>query len=246
MREKAVTVSFRRAVEDYRLLVEKTYARTSALKLVGDRYQLTAVQRSMLYRGITSAVEASSRAAKRTDTVAGLTLHIDALNVLYTVANYLYGRALFIATDGWLRDTGEAHGNGNAGLSVKRTSTIETAAAIVVDWLAEQRPSEIAFYVDEPVSLSGRLAARLRANLREAGLVGSAGTVRSADFVLKRAPTGVVATSDSAIIDHSSCRVCDIAYHVLMKRFSPELIDLRKLVGGGGLPPENYRRRHDR
>ncbi len=228
MHEKAVTAGFRCAARDYLMLVEKKYAQASALKLVGDRYQLTSVQRSMLYRGIVGSREAASRIEKKTHVVSGVGIRIDALNVLYTVANYLYGKVLFISTDSWLRDAGEVHGGGMP--SPRRGTKLETAIELTIAWLASQRPAEATFYIDKPVSMSGELAARIRGHVDTAGLTGDAVTVPSADFELKRAPDGVVATSDSTIIDAARRPVCDLAHEVLEARFQPELVDLRALI----------------
>ncbi|HUX21775.1 MAG TPA: DUF434 domain-containing protein [Spirochaetia bacterium] len=230
---KTLSEAFRQAAKDYLLLVERDYARGSALKLVGDRYQLTSVQRSILYRGISSAHEAESRSAKQTVAVTGLRVHVDALNVLYTLANYLYGRVVFISTDGWVRDAGEAHGRKTPSPAAKRGTLFEAALVKTFDWLAERRPSCTAFYIDEPVSMSGLLAVRLRKALVDAALEGKVSTVPSADFILKRIEDGVVATSDSTIIDCATRPVCDMAHEILTSRFSPELIDLRELVRGG-------------
>lgn len=229
MHERLLTDAFRLAAQDYFFLVERHYSRTSALKLVGDRYQLSSVHRSMLYRGVASSAEASSRIHKLTDEVESLPLHVDGLNVLYTIANYLYGRVLFISTDGWLRDAGEVHGD-EGGCSPKRGDILGTAVSLVIEWLAERRPCEVDIYLDEPVSLSGELAAYLRRELLDAKLPGTAMTVQSADFVLKRVVDAVVATSDSTIIDASCCRVCDLARRILSESFAPEFVDLREIV----------------
>lgn len=229
MHERLVTTSFRRAVADYSFLVERSYARSSALKLVGDRYQLSSTQRSVLYRGVSSAAEATSRTGKITQNVVELPLHVDGLNVLYTVANYLYGKVLFLSTDGWLRDAAEVHG-AKAGASRKHGEILDEAVSILFWWLARNRPIRVDFYLDRPVSLSGELAARLRSRLAELELPGSAVTIQSADFALKRVIDAVVATSDSTIIDACRCRVCDLAYLVLSERFSPLFVDLRQIV----------------
>lgn len=229
MHERLLTDAFCRAAQDYRFLVERRYSRASALKLVGDRYQLTAVHRSMLYRGVASMQEAATRGEKLTDEVQASSLHVDGLNVLYTIANYLYGRVLFVSTDGWLRDAGEVHGEG-IGPPAKRGTILANAVSLLIDWLAERRPSEVELYVDEPVSLSGELAAHLRRALSEAKISGTARTVPSADFALKHVVDAVVATSDSTIIDACRCKVCDVAHRILDERFAPQFVDLRTIL----------------
>ena len=131
MDERIITDSLRAAAADYLLLAERDYSRTAALKLVGDHYRLSAVQRSILYRGIQSSSESRRRTAKRVDDVDSAKLCVDGFNILYTIANYLYGRPLFISTDGWLRDAGEVHGAG-FGASVKGREILERSTEIAV------------------------------------------------------------------------------------------------------------------
>lgn len=229
MHEALLTDRFRRAVVDYFFLVERSYARSSALKLVGDHYQLNSEQRSMLYRGVNSSEEAERRGRKLTDRVGSVALHIDGLNVLYTVTNYLYGRVLFISTDGLLRDAAELHGRGDSE-SPKRRNLMTNAITLLMTWLSEHAPSEVVVYLDEPVSMSGELAALLRGELAALKLRGTAKTVHSADFELKRIPDVVVATSDSTIIDSCECSVCDLAHQLLTERFAPDFVDLGRIV----------------
>ncbi len=47
-----ITHSFTEAVQDYQFLLEKSYSNKEVLKLVGDRYHLTKIQQTLLYRGI--------------------------------------------------------------------------------------------------------------------------------------------------------------------------------------------------
>lgn len=233
MHARVVTDSFRRAAIDYFYLIERSYARGSALKLVGDRHQLNSTQRSMLYRGVASSEQVASRACKLTDRIDSLPVSIDGLNVLYTLANYLYGKVLYIATDGWLRDAAERHG-ASPGMSPKRGQKLAAAVSLMIEWLIERRPARVEVYLDEPVSLSGRLAADLRLRLAGAKLVGTAKTVRSADYALKRVRDAVLATSDSTIIDGGHCLVCDMAHQILACRFAPDFVDLRDIVRSNG------------
>ena len=46
---------FMNACKDYAYLINRNYPERGTLKLVGDRYRLTRDQRTILYRGISSA-----------------------------------------------------------------------------------------------------------------------------------------------------------------------------------------------
>jgi len=217
-----LTDAFRASVADYRYLLERGYSDSSALKLVGDRHQLSAVQRTMLYRGIAAGNAARARAAKLVDGARDKELFVDGLNVLYTIANYLHGRALFIADDGFLRDAGELHGRDFPEPGGR-------PAALLVERLAAEGVSAATFFLDAPVSHSGELARSLRELLEREGIPGDALTVRSADYELKRCTSGIISSSDSAVISAAQCPVFDLARAVLAAAYSPELIDLRSL-----------------
>ena len=68
----------------------------------------------------------------------------------------------------------------------------------------------------------GRADARAAARSPRAGLAGTAATVRSADAPLKAAGEGVIATSDSAIIDGASVPVFDLGHAVLREKYGLE------------------------
>jgi len=53
-----VTESFKHAVKDYFFLINKKYPEKETVKLIGDRYRLTGLQRTVLFRGITSKKKA--------------------------------------------------------------------------------------------------------------------------------------------------------------------------------------------
>src|SRR6056297_3344764 len=99
------------ALADYLWLLDRRYPEKGSLKLVCDRYRLNAHQRTILYRG------AASRGSKpklsfgpsAVELPVEGGLFIDTLNVVLTIANYLYGRYLFISIDGFVRDDGELY-----------------------------------------------------------------------------------------------------------------------------------------
>ena len=55
---------FTAAVADYQFLLDQKYPQKSVLKLVGDRYALSAIERSILYRGISARNDAEFRRSK--------------------------------------------------------------------------------------------------------------------------------------------------------------------------------------
>jgi len=213
-----LTARFRAAIADFRYLLERNYSHTSALRVVGDRYQLDSPQRSMLYRGISPRETARLRRARMVESAAGAKVAVDCYNVLYTVTNYLYGRPLFICDDGFLRDSGELHED--------KPESLDRAVALLFRVMRSEPPAALAFYLDSPVSRSGELALELRRRLAEARIAGTAEAVRSPDHLLKEHREGLIATSDSSVIDRAQVGVVDLARKVIEGSFEARFIAL--------------------
>jgi len=94
-----ITPEFKQAIQDYSQLLEKQYPRKQILKLIGDRYLLDKPQRTMLSRGVFLYRDVENRQYKKTVSIAGRILYIDACNVLFSIANYLLGRLVFLSND---------------------------------------------------------------------------------------------------------------------------------------------------
>ncbi|MBN2050884.1 MAG: DUF434 domain-containing protein [Spirochaetales bacterium] len=218
-----LTTDFKEAAGDYRYLIRRGYSRKVVLKLVGDRYALNACQRTMLYRGVFPREESDRRVKQRSSLAEAEALTIDGYNVLITLANYLYGRPVFLGTDGFLRDAGQAYG------SLLKGPVFRRAITLLLRSLAAQQGMPVRIIFDRPVPKSGDLAKDIRAAMENLGIHGSAETVTSPDYELKHALTGSVCTSDSVIIDECPVSVCDLSREILDKAFEPEYIDLARL-----------------
>jgi hypothetical protein len=206
----------RQAAEDFRYLLDRGYPRKLCLDLVGNRYQLTSDQRNLLHRGVFSENDSRSRKKKKIPSgrVSGEELAIDGYNVLITVEAGLCGRSLVLADDGFVRDISGLSG------SFRQTETTERALTLILDELKRSKPKRIRFLFDAPISKSGELAEEVRERLNRAHLPGDALAVKVPEKILVRFP-GIVATSDTAIIDPSE-KVLDLAGHVLRTQIKPK------------------------
>ena len=204
------------AAEDFRYLLDREYPRKLCLDLVGNQYQLTRDQRNLLHRGVFSESDALSRKTKKISlaAVSGKEIAIDGYNVLITVEAGFSNRPLVFADDGFTRDISGLSGN------FRKTETTEKALDLILDELKRSKPKQVLFLFDSPISKSGELAEEVRARLREARLFGDAMAVKVPEKILIGFP-GVVATSDTAIIDQSE-KVIDLAGHVLRTRIKPQ------------------------
>lgn len=215
---------FFKAITDYFWLMEKKYPQKAILKLIGDRYKLTGTERSILYRGIFTSLECEARKEKLTQDISDTILHIDTYNVLITIGSYLNGNVLYVSNDNFLRDASEIHGK------VFRTEVIDRAINLLFDFLKDKKVNEIIFYIDKPISHSAKLKQTLENNIAEFSLKAEAKLYQSPDHYLKKVQKGIIATSDSVIIDKSNVKIIDLAFSVLNYHFQPTFVILHELL----------------
>lgn len=206
---------------DYLYLLEHRYPEKSTLKLVSDRYALSGEERSMLFRGVVTTGQVKARRKKAVQQPEKGNLYIiDGYNVIRTVGSYLNGNFVFVAMDGFLRDASEIH------KKAVSDEIVDRSVDLILETLLDFRPKSVQFLLDTPVSKSGELASRINHRFFDLGITGEAVTVHSPDHYLKKAETGILCTSDSAIIDACHLPVFDLARQTIQSHFSPEFIDL--------------------
>jgi hypothetical protein len=197
------------AAEDFRHLLNRKYPRKASLELVGNRYDLTFDERHLLHRGVFSDADSESRRRKIVSVreTRNKDLAIDGHNVLITVEAGLSGRPLILADDGFVRDISGLSGG------FKKTEMTGKAIQLIVTFLKKWKPRHTLFLFDAPISKSGLLAQELRTLLNEEGLAGDALAMKVPEKILIGFQ-GVIATSDTAIIDRSK-RVIDLAGDII-------------------------------
>ncbi len=220
--------NLQRSAQDFRFLLNRGYPRKAALELVGNRYGLTSDERHLLHRGVFSDSDSGSRRKKKVSVpkIKNKELAIDGHNVLITIEAGISGRPIVLADDGFFRDISGVSG------SFKMTQITEKAIQLVMIALAKMKPTHTLFLLDAPISKSGELAEAIRDLLMNENIPGDAQAVKVPEKILIGF-SGVVATSDTSIIDQSN-QTLDLAAHVLRKSLKLEsLIQLKKshLVG---------------
>lgn len=200
-----------KAAEDFRYLLNRGYPRKLSLEMVGNRYQLTFDERHLLHRGVFCEEDAKRRRAKKISLsqIRGKDLAIDGHNVIITLEAGLSGLPLILGDDGFTRDISGLSGNHRWS---KRT---EEALRLILDALKRARPRTTLFLLDAPISKSGELADQIRKRMVEVGLRGDAQAVRVPEKILIGF-SGVVATSDTAILDQSE-KAVDLAGTILKR-----------------------------
>lgn len=205
--------SLRAAVGDLAWLFARGYAQTSALKLVGDRYELRARQRTAVLRCTCTDAEAKTRGRRRLalSALAGRELAIDGFNVLIAVEVALAAGVLIRGRDRSLRDLASVHG------SYRRTEHTLAAARAVGEAIASAGAGSVLWLLDRPVSNSGRLAGMLSELSEREGW----GWEVELDYDPDRRLAGleaVVATGDAWILDQAEAHV-DLASAVICARY---------------------------
>ena len=215
----------RAATADLSWLLSRGYAPPGALQLVGNRYGLEQRQRQAVTRCACTEEAKARRLTTRLprEAVAGATLLIDGYNVLTTVEAALGGAVVLAARDGAYRDIAGVHGTYR---TVEETLPALTA---VGETVADLRADWCVWFLDAPVSNSGRLKAMMQAVARERGWPWEVRVVPNPDTDLAGtapAPNIVVATADSVVIDASG-RWFALAREVISSNCSgARLIDL--------------------
>jgi hypothetical protein len=211
------------AAEDFRYLLDRAYPRKASLELVGNRYGLTFDERHLLHRGVFLDADSEARQKKiiSPKEIKNKDLAIDGHNVLITVEAGLSGRPLILADDGFVRDISGLSG------SFKKTEMTEKAIKLIICFLKKWRPRHMLFLFDAPISKSGILAQELRTFLKKEGLPGDALAMKVPEKILIGFQ-GVIATSDTAIIDRSK-RVIDLAGDIIRTKIgSKSLLKLKR------------------
>jgi len=214
---------FKQAAKDYYFLRNKDYAESPTLKLIGDRYRLSRIQRNVLFRGITDSRTAALRKSillTEPSGIYGKKLFIDGYNVLFTILDYLQGKFLFIGNDGLMRDSGSEHPKNIDIVYFKRA--VEIAAA----FLSKYPAAGHYFFLDSLIPRNEEHCAVIREQFPVEGIPFSIYAVPSADKKLKEKKDGIIAGSDSEVIDGTSCQILDLPRFSLEERFNIEPFDM--------------------
>jgi hypothetical protein len=184
--------------------------------------------RNCLFRAVFTESDCRARRAKLVmpQAAARRPLGVDWYNVLITVESYLKGYPVFLADDGLLRDSSGVHGSYRPG------RVTEAALGRTLKALEELSPSRLELFLDAPISFSGVMAEELRRRA-PAACPCEVSVSPSADYPLKSFP-GLVATSDSSIIDRPGVReVLDLARFVLERGWGAKIVPVGQLL----IPP---------
>ena len=209
------------AQEELHFLLNRSYPMKSAMTFVGNHHQLTVRQKLAVTRATASQKNLALRKERQLDGIKGRTAYIDGFNIIITLEVALSDGMLFIGLDGCIRDLAELRG------SYRLIPQTDNAIALIRDALSNLEADSVVFYLDQPVSNSGRLKERIIEI--DWPMPVTAEITHSPDALLKKLPC--VITGDSVILDECASWFNLSAYILDQTGLSRSLTRLIQLNG---------------
>lgn len=211
----------RSAVGDLNWLLSRGYAEPSTLKLVGDRHSLNKRQRIAVMRCACSDQALESRRARelKLPDLSGRRLLLDGYNVITTVEAALAGGVLIVGRDGCYRDMASMHG------TYRNVDETLPALEHIGRLLHQSGTADCLWYLDSPVSNSGRLKTAMLELAEERGWPWQVELAMNPDRELSQTAELVV-TADSAILDACGPWICLAREVIRQSAGEVNLVDL--------------------
>lgn len=189
----------RTASRHIRYLLDEGYDLKQASTFVGNHFLLSERQRLAIMRSLASGQQLSERKEKLVplNQLSGREVWIDGFNTIITLEVLLSRSILFRCMDGTIRDLAALRG------TYRLIPETDGAVRMMLEALKAAGAEKINILLDQPVSNSGRLKARIADIAEEAGCSNlDIQILRDVDRTLYGRE--LVITSDSVILDH--CR----------------------------------------
>lgn len=179
---------------DLSMLLERGYAIDKSIVFVGNHYGLSKRQRGALVRSTSTRKCINMRKNKLIkNKLNEKTLHIDGLNLIITLEVALSNSTLILGMDGTIRDIAGLHG------TYSLIDKTDVAINLIGETLEELEINKAIFYLDSPVSNSGRLKQRLLLLLDKYNFLVEVHLVKNADVELEN--KNYVVSTDAIILN---------------------------------------------
>ncbi|NEU03701.1 DUF434 domain-containing protein [Clostridium senegalense] len=184
-----------KAGEDLRYLLNRGYNIKGSSTFIGNHYLLSERQRLSIVRGISSDKSVENRKAKEIaiNKLENQTVNIDGFNTVITLEVALSNSVILNCMDGTIRDLAGLRG------TYKIIDKSELAIKLIGNILEKYKIKKAIFYLDSPVSNSGRLKLKILELLKDYNFQVEAKTINNVDTVLES--SDCVITSDAIILD---------------------------------------------
>lgn len=183
-----------KAGRDLQYLLNQGYHIKGASVFVGNHYLLSERQRLAVVRGVSSDESTKIRNAKEIKNIPpGSTVNIDGFNTIITLEVALSDSLLLKCMDGTIRDLAALRG------TYRVIDKTDEAIILIGKMLEKNKVSKAVFYLDAPVSNSGRLKQRITELLKEYSFEVQVEVIHHVDAALEKLDS--VITSDAIILN---------------------------------------------
>lgn len=184
-----------KASDDLLYLLNRGYKIKGASTFVGNHYLLSERQRLALVRGISKYDDVIKRKAKEITNLSNIeVVHIDGFNTIITLEVALSNSLIIKSMDETIRDLAGLRGTYSV---IDKT---EVAIKLIGEFLLEHKIKKAIFYLDRPVSNSGRLKMKILEMFEGLELQIEVENIDNVDSVLKSKEN--VVSSDTIILDN--------------------------------------------
>ncbi len=146
-----ITTNIKDAYIDYKYFLNRGYSRKIALDAVSARYNLSKLERLLLYRCVHSDLEITNVRSKIIETSKELV--IDGYNIALTLISGMKGEEIYECDDGFFRDLG---------LGKHKNSEMLSDVLILVVEYCEKLKIRCEVILDKQISKSGEISSELR------------------------------------------------------------------------------------
>lgn len=183
------------AQEDIQWLLDRGYKTSPVTEFTGNHYQLASRQRTALQRSTSAKLQYESRKKRELPLEAAKEgcIYIDGFNLIITLEVALSGSLVILGKDGVLRDLAGLRG------TYSLIGHTDEAILLIGDCLKQLSVPKAVFYLDSPVSNSGRLRNRILEYSSGWDMPIEVELVPNADVILSKLER--VVTGDSIILD---------------------------------------------
>lgn len=183
-----------KAAEELYYLINRGYPIKSASTFVGNHYLLSERQRLAIVRSISPKENLVMRKNKEIESnLEGCVVHIDGFNTIITLEVAFSNSLLLKCMDGTVRDLAGLRG------TYRLIDKTEMAITEIGKTLEEKKVKKAVFYLDAPVSNSGRLRELILQLLETVSFEVEVNIINNVDSVLETLDH--VITSDAIILD---------------------------------------------
>lgn len=210
------------AAEDLLYLLNRGYKIKGASTFIGNHYLLSERQRIALVRGISRYDDFIKRKAKEITNLSNIEeVHIDGFNTIITLEVALSNSLIIKSMDETIRDLAGLRGTYSV---IDKT---EVAIKLIGEFLLENGTKKAIFYLDKPVSNSGRLKMKILEILEGLEFQIEVWNIDNVDSVLKSKEN--VVSSDAIILDNCISWI-NLNMHIIQEKISNDnCIDFTKL-----------------